>query len=46
MLNKLLPPVLRSLVGPAWRVATRAEEGLTMTVVAGGVVIGQHGGEE
>jgi geranylgeranyl reductase family protein len=38
-------PVLRSLVGPAWRAATRGEEGLAVTVVAGGTVVGRHGGD-
>jgi flavin-dependent dehydrogenase len=37
-------PVLRSLVGPAWRAATRGDDGLEMTVVVGGEVVGQHGG--
>jgi geranylgeranyl reductase family protein len=38
-------PFLRSLVGPAWRAATEGYEGLTMKVVVGGAVVGQHGGD-
>jgi flavin-dependent dehydrogenase len=37
-------PVLRSLVGPAWRAATGGEEGLAVTVVAGGTVVRRYGG--